>query len=118
TALPNDLAQQEGRERILRWRLEHHGCAAGDRGSQLMGGQQDRKVEWDDPGDGREGESASESPASLAVRLEVHGDNFATHPGGLFRTLAEDEDRAVDLGACQGQRLPRLGCQEASELLP
>ncbi len=61
---------------------------------------------------------AGEAPAALAVGLEVHGDHLAAHPAGLLRSLAEDEDRPVDLGPGQRERLPRLRREEAGQGLP
>ncbi len=112
----DDVGEEVGRERILGRHLEDHGGTAGDCGGELMGREQDRKVERDDGRDRCEREAAGDGDVTLTVRGEVHRDHLAADPRGLFGALAEHKGGALDLGAGEGHGLAGFGGEEARHL--
>ena len=105
TRAPDEIAETQGGERILRWRLQGDGGTTRHRGRDFVSRKQDREVERRDRRDRRQGEAARDRDPALAGRDGVGRQHFAANARRFFSGIPKHEDRSIELGARLGDRL-------------
>ena len=93
------LAQQRGRERRLRGRLQHHGIAGRQRRPHLVRDRVQRRIERRDRADHAYRHPQREGQAILLARRSIDGHDLAGNALGLLATGKQRLDRPGDFVA-------------------
>src|SRR5207302_7085265 len=93
-----EIEQPQRRERVLGRRLERDRRAAGHGGRDFVSREQDRKVERRDRRDRRQWKAARDGDPARARGDDIGREYFTADPCGLFGSIAEHGDGAIDFG--------------------
>ena len=111
------LGQQQCSERRLRGGLQHHRAPCGDRGSNLVGYEVQRKVERADRADDPDRESEREAELAGTGVVRVHGDRLAGEGARLDRGEPESAHRSRRFDACGLDRFSGFAGDRTRELV-
>ena len=108
----NDFPEGERGERGLRRGFEDERTACGERRSNFVGDEVQRKIEGRDGEDWSDGKALDDAPAIFVAFGEVERDGFAAEADGFFSCGFEGEDGAIDFGAGEAKGFAGFGHDE------